>query len=93
MLQMESPSALTPLSATPRSTTSPCETVGALAQGISQAVPLKWNENPNMAGLMFVIPRPLSPGIKVTWTIKSEDEQPIEVRLVQKVAASALPQQ
>lgn len=69
----------------------PCETVGATAPGYSQASYLNVKQNPNMAGFVFKAPRPLGSGLPVEWTIKSEDDQPFEVKSVEKVPPDKLP--
>jgi hypothetical protein len=62
----------------------PCATVDARPEsGGSEPHYYFSDEQPNVAGFGFEIPRPLGAGIEVNWIIKSADENPIHVTNVQ----------
>jgi len=70
----------------------PCETQEATVVGASQESNLNVNNQPTLTGFVFNQPRPLTPGIDVTWTIVSEDDKPVTIIKVRIVQPSELPE-
>ena len=69
-----------------------CETSGASVAGASMAQPLHSTNDPTVAGFVFMLPRPLAPGIDVEWTVVSEDDKPVSIVKVRLLSPSELPE-
>jgi hypothetical protein len=69
----------------------PCKSSGASSLGYSQSADLKIVGNPNATGVVLLAPRPLGPGIGVTWGIKSLDGETLKINNVLKLDSSGLP--
>ena len=70
----------------------PCQSIGATTNGQSQVDTLK-APDPNFAGIVLVLPRPLGGGVKVLWRIKAADGSPVQIRQVGKINPQSLPAQ
>ena len=68
----------------------PCTTVGASVQGVSQVKFLSSNE-PTVAGVLYITPRPLGSGILCFLTIVSRDENPVTITAFRTLRESEIP--
>lgn len=71
----------------------PCNTSQAITAGVSMAQFLSSNSDNTVTGFVFSTPRPLTAGTRVTWTILSNDDQPINVLKVRLLPPTELPEQ
>jgi hypothetical protein len=69
----------------------PCKTLSAAGIGMTQAGPLASTVQHNVAGALYMLPRPMPPGIDYFVNIISVDGSPIKVNMFRILKESELP--
>jgi hypothetical protein len=69
----------------------PCHAVSASASGVSQARPLNSSRENNLAGALYVLPRPMPPQTECWLRIASADSTPAKVTLFRILKETELP--
>jgi hypothetical protein len=63
----------------------PCETLRAMAAGLSQIAPLTFPNQPTVTGINMLQPRPWGAGIPVYWQIRGLDSEPIHILRIEMI--------